>query len=201
MKKVDNRKSQISPISAKIPIHPGFPCFFMVLSATNHSKRFVCSLRFVRNILYIVWNTTLCVKLEKHRKSSAKSTQKRIQITVHRDSCSALPVLGNSNASFARFPLGRLNELQRSSFRRQFLLESTTFHKGVRQPVGSFGFVTLPLHLSIVLHLRRRRTNMFNNYTFWQRNSSSYFESTHLGAPPAPAGLVLVTELLLRTSF
>ena len=47
-----------------------------------------------------------------------------------------------SNASFAPLPLRRLNELQRSSFRRQFLLGGTTFHKGVRQPVGSFGFVS-----------------------------------------------------------
>ena len=73
-------KSQISPISAKIPIHPGFSCFFAILSAANRSKRFVRSLRFVNNILSNVWNTTLCVKLEKHRKSSAKSIQKRIQI-------------------------------------------------------------------------------------------------------------------------
>ena len=69
--------------------------FFLVLSAINHSKPFVCSFRFVRNIVYIVWDTTLGVKLEKHTESSAKSTQKRIQITVLRDSCSALPVLGN----------------------------------------------------------------------------------------------------------
>ena len=157
----------------------------LVLSATNLSKRFVCSLRFVRNILYIVWNTTICVKLEKQRKSSAKSTQKRIQITVHRDSCSALPVLGNYNASFACLPLRRLNELQRSSFRRQFLLESTTFHKGVRQPVGSFGFVTLPLHLSIVLHLRRRRTSMFNNYTFG-KGTPQVISRSHTWGRPQP---------------
>ena len=122
--------------------NPDTSWIFMVLSVTNRSKRFVRSLRFVNNILSNVWNTTLCVELEKHRKSSAKSTQKRIQITVHRDSGSAVPVLGNYNDSFARFPLRRLNELQWSSFRRQFLLECTTFHSGVRQPVGSFGFVS-----------------------------------------------------------
>ena len=72
-------KSPISAKSAKIPVHPGFSWIFAVLSAANRSKRFVRSLRFVNNILSNVWNTTLCVKLEKHRKSSAKSTQKGIQ--------------------------------------------------------------------------------------------------------------------------
>ena len=40
------RKSQRSQRSAKIPIHPGFPWFFMVLSAINLCKRFLLRLRF-----------------------------------------------------------------------------------------------------------------------------------------------------------
>ena len=101
---VHTAKSQISPISAKIPIHPGFSWFFAILSAANRSKRFVRSLRFVNNILSNVWNTTLCVKLEKHRNQAQNQLRKGYKFAVHRDSCNALPVLGNLECFFCPPP-------------------------------------------------------------------------------------------------
>ena len=56
---------------------------FLVLSAINLSKRFVCSLRFVGSLLYVVCSMTLDVMLKKHTKSHKSlqtSTEKGYKI-------------------------------------------------------------------------------------------------------------------------
>ena len=65
--------------SAKIPIHPGFSCFFTILSALNHCKRFLRRLRFVWVVPvgYLWWNPWCNARKPVKNKQNALTNQSK----------------------------------------------------------------------------------------------------------------------------